>query len=90
MLTNLLFRLGVFYEKIQLFDPFLCCSSGVCGAEVDNKLVTFASDVDWAKKQNITIKRFNLAQQPLAFIETKIAGDYTQQHGTTPIGRKPY
>lgn len=72
-------------KKIQIFDPSLCCSTGVCGAEVDNKLVTFASDVDWAKKQNITIERFNLAQQPLAFVETKIVGDYLRQHGTKSL-----
>ncbi|EJC60816.1 trans acting repressor-like protein [Alcaligenes faecalis subsp. faecalis NCIB 8687] len=29
-------------KKIEVFDPSLCCSTGVCGVEVDQALVTFA------------------------------------------------
>jgi hypothetical protein len=54
---------------IQIFDPALCCSTGVCGVEVDQALVSFAADVDWAKQNGAQIERFNLAQQPLAFAE---------------------
>ncbi len=54
-------------KKLQVFDPALCCSSGVCGVDVDPALVAFAADVDWAKQQGAQIERFNLAQQPLEF-----------------------
>ncbi len=50
---------------IQVFDPSLCCSSGVCGVDVDQQLVEFATNVDWAKQNGVTIERFNLAQQPM-------------------------
>ena len=53
--------------KIQIFDPALCCNTGVCGVEVDQQLVNFAADVDWAKQSGASIERFNLAQQPIAF-----------------------
>lgn len=72
-------------KKIQIFDPSLCCSTGVCGAEVDNNLVTFASDIDWAKRQNIVIERFSLAQQPLVFVETEIVGEHLRVHGTKSL-----
>ena len=52
---------------IQVFDPALCCSTGVCGVDVDQALVAFAADVDWLKKQGVTVERFNLAQQPPVF-----------------------
>lgn len=62
-------------KKVQVFDPALCCSSGVCGTEVDQKLVDFSADVDWAKQNGAVIERFNLAQQPMAFAEnTAIKG----------------
>lgn len=32
-------------SAIQIFDPALCCASGVCGTEVDQALVTFAADL---------------------------------------------
>lgn len=52
---------------IQVFDPAMCCSTGVCGPSVDPKLVRFAADLDWVKNQGATVKRFNLAQQPADF-----------------------
>ena len=54
---------------IQIFDPALCCSSGVCGIDVDQALVSFSADVDWALQNGAQIERFNLARQPLAFAE---------------------
>jgi len=54
---------------IEIFDPALCCSTGVCGVDVDRALVTFAADVDWLKSQGVRVVRANLAQQPPAFAE---------------------
>lgn len=56
---------------VRIFDPPLCCSTGVCGPSVDPELVRFAADVDWLKKQGVAVERFNLAQQPAAFAETQ-------------------
>ena len=52
---------------LQVFDPAMCCSTGICGPTVDPKLVRFAADLDWLKSQGIAVDRFNLAQQPAAF-----------------------
>ena len=54
-------------KTIQVFDPALCCSSGVCGVEVDQALLGFAADLEWARQQGARIERFNLAREPLAF-----------------------
>lgn len=56
--------------SIQVFDPALCCSTGVCGVDVDQHLVTFSADVEWATRQGAHIERFNLAQQPMVFADT--------------------
>ena len=53
--------------KIQVFDPPMCCSTGVCGPSVDPELVRFAADLDWLKRQGVEVERFNLTQQPAAF-----------------------
>ncbi len=55
--------------RIQVYDPPLCCSTGVCGTEVDQRLVTFAADAAWAVRHGVIVERFNLAQQPMAFAE---------------------
>lgn len=55
---------------IRVFDPAMCCATGVCGPSVDPELARFAADVDWLQKQGVVVERFNLSQQPAAFAET--------------------
>jgi AhpD family alkylhydroperoxidase len=54
-------------SSIQVFDPAMCCSTGICGPNVEPHLVRFAADLDWLKTQGVTVERFNLSQQPMAF-----------------------
>jgi hypothetical protein len=54
---------------LRVYDPAMCCSTGVCGTSVDPKLAQFSADLDWLKSQGIEVERFNLAQQPGAFAE---------------------
>ncbi len=57
---------------VRVFDPALCCSTGVCGPAVDPELARFAADVAWLQRQGVTVLRFNLAQQPGAFADTTV------------------
>jgi hypothetical protein len=66
---------------IEIFDPALCCSTGVCSMEVDQALVSFAADMDWAKQNGAQIDRFNLAQQPLAFAENPTVKAFLERSG---------
>jgi hypothetical protein len=68
-------------KTIQVFDPALCCSTGVCGVDVDQALVSFSADVDWAKQNGAKIERFNLAQQPMAFAENPTVKGYLERSG---------
>lgn len=60
---------------IRVFDPAMCCSSGVCGPSIDPELARFAADVDWLQKQGVKVERFNLSQQPAVFAETNAVKD---------------
>ncbi len=53
--------------SIQVFDPAMCCPSGVCGPSVDPQLPRFAADLEWLGSKGVSVERFNLAQQPEAF-----------------------
>jgi len=57
--------------KLQVFDPPMCCSTGICGTKVDKVLTRFAADLVWLKNQGVTVSRYNLAQQPLVFAENE-------------------
>lgn len=67
--------------NIQIYDPALCCSTGVCGVDVDQALVSFSADVDWAKQNGARIERFNLAQQPQAFADNALARALLEKSG---------
>ena len=58
---------------VRVFDPAMCCSTGICGPSVDPELVRFAADLDWLKSQGVSVERFNLSQQPAAFAEDDAA-----------------
>ena len=67
--------------EIKVFDPAMCCSTGVCGVDVDQQLVTFAADLGWAKQQGARIERFNLSQQPMLFVNTPAAKAFLDRSG---------
>ena len=57
-------------KKLSVYDPALCCSSGVCGPSVDPALAAFAGTLKAIPADaGITVERFNLGQQPQAFVE---------------------
>lgn len=66
---------------IQIYDPALCCSSGVCGVDVDQQLVTLAADIKWLQEQGGKVERFNLAQQPVAFAENAAVKAFLERSG---------
>jgi hypothetical protein len=59
-------------SEIRVFDPALCCSTGVCGPEVDETLVRFAADVEWLKRRGVAVRRHNLVQVAGAFVATRV------------------
>lgn len=67
--------------KLQVFDPPMCCSTGVCGPSVDPKLAAFAADLDWLKRQGVAVERYNLAQQPAAFMACDLVKATLQKEG---------
>ncbi len=56
---------------MTIYDPAMCCSTGICGPEVDPKLAQFAGDLDWLKTLGIDVKRINLSQEPTLFAENE-------------------
>ena len=66
---------------IRVFDPAMCCSSGVCGPSIDPQLARFSADLDWLKTQGVSVERFNLAQQPMAFAENPVVKAFLERTG---------
>lgn len=58
-------------KRLDVYDPAMCCSTGVCGPQVDPVLVRFSADVKWLQDQGVEVRRFNLSQNPAAFVENE-------------------
>lgn len=54
-------------SHVRVYDPAMCCSTGVCGPDVDDTIINFASDVKWLKNRGVEVIRHNLGQEPQAF-----------------------
>jgi AhpD family alkylhydroperoxidase len=52
---------------LTVYDPAMCCSTGICGTEVDQRLVDLAVDLDWLKAQGVSVQRFGLSREPAEF-----------------------
>lgn len=72
-------------KTIQVYDKPMCCSTGVCGPDVDPVLPQFAADLDWLRGQGHQVERYNLAQQPQAFIENKSIHQVLSTEGTDAL-----
>ena len=53
--------------SVHVYEPALCCNTGVCGEDVDQSLVEFTADLNRLTEQDADIVRHNLANDPLAF-----------------------
>jgi len=68
--------------KLQVFDPAMCCPTGVCGPSVDPALPRFAADLEWLKSKGIRVERYNLAQEVAAFTSNPVVKTALNSRGT--------
>lgn len=67
--------------KVEIYDPAMCCSSGLCGPSIDPVLVKMNDAVLALKKQGVEVERYNLAQQPKEFMSNKAIADLLHKNG---------
>ncbi len=67
---------------VEVFEPALCCATGVCGEDVDQSLVTFSADLDYVRGSGGNVRRYNLASEPLAFAESEAVRGFLQVVGS--------
>jgi len=52
---------------LTVYDPAMCCSTGICGTDIDQRLIDLAADLDWLKAQGVSVQRFGLSREPSKF-----------------------
>ncbi|WP_347548528.1 arsenite efflux transporter metallochaperone ArsD [Pseudalkalibacillus hwajinpoensis] len=67
--------------KIEIYDPAMCCSTGVCGPGVDPELTRIAHYMSVLKKHDMDIQRFNLSNDTAAFVQHPVVRELLQTKG---------
>lgn len=68
-------------KKIVIYDPALCCPTGLCGVNIDPELMRIAIVVETLKKKGITVERYNLRDNPQVYVTTKVVNDCLMAEG---------
>lgn len=68
-------------KTIEIFDPALCCSTGVCGPSVDTELLRVATVVASLRERGAVISRHNLASEPQDFVTNKTVAALLEKEG---------
>ncbi len=67
--------------KIEVFDPPMCCSTGVCGPEADDTLVTVNAVLRRLERRGILVERYNPTSHPEMFTDTPVVYDALRREG---------
>ena len=68
-------------KTIEIFDPAMCCSTGVCGPAINPELMRIATLVSGLSKKGITIRRHNLSSNPQDFVTNQTIHDLLKKEG---------
>lgn len=71
-------------KKLTIFEPALCCPTGVCGPSVDSELLLLTGLVNHIRKDksaDVKITRRNLAQSPETFAKNENVKQLIEDHG---------
>lgn len=70
--------------EIEIFEPALCCATGVCGPEPDETLVRFGETVRRAESElagRVVLSRTLLNQQPMRFTQVPAVLEIVKSKG---------
>ncbi len=69
--------------KIEIYDPAMCCPTGVCGPSIDPELVRIQEALRQIQKQapEVKVERFGLSSDPQAFVANANVAELLKNEG---------
>jgi hypothetical protein len=68
-------------KRMIIFEPAMCCSTGVCGPSVDSELLRVATVINTLQKKDAVIERHNLTNNPQIFVDNKTVNELLNNGG---------
>ncbi len=67
--------------KIIIFEPAMCCSTGLCGPVVDLELLRISTVISNLGKNGVKVERYNLNSNPEAFVDNIAINEILNRDG---------
>ena len=64
-----------------IYEPALCCETGLCGVNVDPELLRISTVLNTLKNEGVVIERYNLNNAPIEFVKSSIVNQYVNEKG---------
>ncbi len=68
-------------KKMVIYDPAMCCSTGVCGPSVDKNLLRVSTAINRLSKKNVEVIRHNLKDEPQLYAENDKVSKLLNEEG---------
>lgn len=68
-------------KKLCIYEPALCCDTGLCGVNVDPELLRISTVLNTLKSKNVTVERYNLNTSPMEFVKNMAVNLYVNEKG---------
>jgi hypothetical protein len=68
-------------KTMKIYEPAMCCSTGLCGVGVDPELLRISTVLNTLENNGVHVDRFNLSSAPQEFVTNKTINSYINEHG---------
>ena len=68
-------------KTMRIFEPAMCCPTGLCGVSVDPELLRISTVLNTLKHNGVEVQRYNLTSAPAEFVKNKAVTEYLQKFG---------
>ncbi|AEY67619.1 arsenite efflux transporter metallochaperone ArsD [Clostridium sp. BNL1100] len=72
-------------KKMFIYEPAMCCSTGLCGVGVDSELLRISTVLNTLEKKGVVVERFNLSNSPQEFINNKAVNEFINVNGVDEL-----
>ena len=68
-------------KTMKIFEPAMCCPTGLCGVGVDPELLRVSTVLNTLKENGIEVQRYNLTSAPMEFVNHAAVSEFLKKFG---------
>lgn len=72
-------------KNMSIYEPAMCCETGLCGVGVDPELLRVSTVLNTLKKNDIKVQRYNFTNAPQEFINNKVVNEFININGVDEL-----